>query len=399
MDPCSNLRGSAVYWFFTTIVAPVVTITRSMNASTPSPARASVAAWLSLLFCLVFALNTVGGWVRLSGSGVAIPHWPVIELADGGWTLLPPFSEAGWQDMHEAFRAHQAKLLERVDRGELAPVNLGRQPQDDTDFRYMFLTEWSHRLLAALTGLVAAGVIVSSLRHRELRQTVGVPLAAAGGLIIAQAVLGGALVSQGTNTHWLFLHQGNAGLIMVCILWAILRLLDPATARPAGRSLLNALVTTAACAIWLQLMFGALVAGSRHNATGEVALTLGVLPDLWQGTHGLAWNLLDNGWLHLWLHRWWAWSLTLLLVVTYVVAARTATGPRLRLALQVSATFLALQLVFGLVSAAVGSPPLIVLGHQVLGMCLLLSVVLAVHDARHEAPSRPVDVLPDWVRA
>ncbi len=365
--------------------------------------RAGVAAWLSLLFCLVFALNTVGGWVRLSGSGVAIPHWPVIELANGSWTLLPPFSEAGWQDMHDSFRAHQAHLLERVERGELAPVNLGRQPQNDADFRYMFLTEWSHRLLAALTGLVAAGVIVSTLRQRDLRQRVGVPLTAAGVLIIAQAVLGGALVAQGTNTHWLFLHQGNAGLIMVCILWAILRLLDTSTTRPtalfAGRTTLNVLVTTAACAIWLQLMFGALVAGSRHHAQGEVALGLGALPGLWQGAHGLAWNLLDNGWLHLWLHRWWAWSLTLLLAAVYVVAARTATGPRARLALQVSATFLALQLVFGLVSAAVGSPPLIVLGHQVLGMCLLLSVVLACHDVRHEAAERPQDVLPDWVRA
>ncbi len=368
-----------------------------MNGSAPSPARASIAGWLSLLFCLVFALNTVGGWVRLSGSGVAIPHWPVIELRDG-WTLLPPMTAAGWQDVHTAFSAHQSRLLGRVERGELSAVNLGRQPLDDADFRAMFLTEWSHRLLAAFTGLIAAGVLFTTLRHGELRRLVGVPLVAAGVLIIAQAVLGGALVSQGTNTHWLFLHQGNAGLIMICILCAILRLLDPSTVVQRGRTALTVVVSVAVVACWLQLMIGALLAASRHQVSFEVPLSLFAVPDLWQAQRGVAWNLLDNGGLHLWLHRWWALAITLVLLATYAVAARTPTGPRTRLALQVSATFLALQMVFGLVSAAVGSTPLIALGHQVLGMCLLLSVALARHDVRHEATalvtSSPVPPVP-----
>ena len=384
---------------FATIPTPPGILNQQMTTSPSTPARASVAAWLSVLFCLVFALNTVGGWVRLSGSGVAIPHWPVIELRDGGWTLLPPFSEAGWQDMHDAFRGHQARLMDRVERGELSAANLGRQPQDDGDFRYMFLTEWSHRLLAALTGLIAAGVIVSTLRHVELRRRIGVPLSAAGLLIIAQAVLGGALVSQGTNTHWLFLHQGNAGLIMICILWSILRLLDVSLVKQPGRLALNPLVTVAAISVWMQLMIGALVAGSRHHLQGDVALGLFAIPHLWQSQQGIGWNLLDNAGLHLWLHRWWALSITAVLLATYAVAARTETGPRARLALQVSATFLSLQMVFGLVNAAVGSTPLIALGHQVLGMCLLLSVVLARHDIRHEATVNSAPVLPDWVRA
>lgn len=369
-----------------------------MTPPSPTPARASVAAWLGVLFCLVFALNTAGGWVRLSGSGVAIPHWPVIELRSGGWTLLPPFSAAGWQDMHAAFQSHQAHLLARVQRGELSSANLGRQPHDEGDFRAMFLTEWSHRLLAALTGLIAAGVIVSTLRHAELRRRIGVPLSAMGILIIAQAVLGGALVSQGTNTHWLFVHQGNAGLIMMCILWSILRMLDVSMTKQPGRLALNPLVTVAASAIWLQLMIGALVAGSRHNVQGEVALGLGALPSLWQSQLTLGANLLDNGGLHMWLHRWWALTITALLLATYAVAARTDTGPRARLALQVSATFLALQMVFGLVNAVVGSTPLIALGHQVLGMCLLLSVVMARHDVRHEATLNPDTGLPDLAR-
>lgn len=355
-----------------------------MDTPSATSARAGTAAWLGVLFCLLFTLNTVGGWVRLSGSGVAIPHWPVIDLGTH-WTLLPPFTEDGWRIMHGQFQEHQAKLQARVESGELTAANLGRQPRDAADFRTMFLTEWSHRLLAALTGLVALGVIVTAMRRPELRRTAGPPLVAAGALIVAQAVLGGLLVSQGTNTHWLFLHQGNAGLIMGCVLWAILRLLGPVAngspQRIAGRSTLHGLLFVAVAGIWLQLVFGALVAGSRANAIGE--------PHLWQPARDLAWNLLDNGWLHLSLHRWWAWTLSGILIAAYLVAARSPTGIRQRLALQVSGTFLALQVVFGLASAAVGAVPVLALGHQALGMCLLLAVVLAWHDCRYEPTADP----------
>jgi heme A synthase len=355
---------------------------QTSTAAQPA-ARAGVATWLGVLFCLVFTLNTVGGWVRLSGSGVAIPHWPVIDMGDH-WTLLPPVTDAGWTTMHEAFRGHQERLQARVAIGELSEANLGRQPANQTEFRHMFLTEWSHRLLAALTGLVAAGVIISALRHADLRRIAGRPLVLAGCLIIAQAVLGGMLVNQGTNTHWLFLHQGNAGLIMGSILWAILRLLAPQTALQPGRIWMSRLLSVATFMVWMQLVFGALVAGSRHQVAGEVPLGPLAITSLWSSSQSLAWNLLDNGGLHLWLHRWWACSLSLVLIGIYLMALRTRVGIRQGLALQVSATFLALQVVFGLASAAVGVVPLLALGHQALGMCLLLAVILARHDARYE---------------
>ena len=355
--------------------------------STITSIRAGVAAWLGVLFCLVFTLNTVGGWVRLSGSGVAIPHWPVIERGNT-WTLLPPFSAEGWTEMHTAFELHQARLQARIERGELTAANLGRQPRDADDFRIMFLTEWSHRLLAMLTLLVTIAVIVSTQRQAQLRRIAGTPVLLAGILIVAQGLLGGLLVSQGTSTHWLFLHQGNAGLIMGLITWAILRLLVPEDEKKLAvdpsRRWLHRLTGLVMLGVWIQLLGGALVAGSRHLAQGDVPLGFSMLPELWNPDRSLSWNLLDNAWLHLWLHRWWAWTLCALCVALYVAAYRSPTGLRQRLALQVSGTFLALQIVFGLANAVLGSTPLIALAHQALGMCLLLSLVLAWHDAQYE---------------
>lgn len=363
-----------------------------------SPAQASVASWLAVLFLMLFALNTIGGWVRLSGAGVAIPQWPIIN-----GSLLPPMTDEGWAQVRASYDADQARLASRIAAGGLTHSNLGRQPRDLAEFRSMFLTEWSHRLFAALVGVLAAGCLTVVWRRPDLRRLVGFPMAAMGVLVITQAVLGGVLVSSGTNTHWLFLHQGNAGMIMACVLVAMLRLLAVGRAQPTAptrerRRLLTWVLGVAMVSCWIQLVIGALVAGSRNDGGfNHWSLTAGLV--LWEAPLGVSWNLLDNTELHQWAHGWWAYALTGLLITSYVLGWRLARagqhGPRLRLALQVSATFLAIQLMLGITNALLGITSQLALAHQVMGMCLFLSVVLAWFDARHEpvedapAPAAP----------
>jgi cytochrome c oxidase assembly protein subunit 15 len=347
-----------------------------------------LASWLGVLFVLVFVLNIAGGWVRLSGAGVAIPHWPLIEIG-ASRTLLPPVTTAGWDAVHAAYLDHQARLMERVERGELTRGNLGRVPADRAEFQGMFLTEWTHRLLAALVGVLAAGCLTTVLRRAEVRRLIGLPFSAACALIIFQAVLGGMLVAEGTNTRWLFLHQGNAGLIMACLLWSVLGLLrqtGPIAVVPQ-RTWLTAGLLVALVWTWTQLLSGALVSSSRHLVPSDLSVPL--FAQTWVDEAGLAWNLLENPRLHQWAHRWSAWLLVGFLIVVYVLARRSACGERLRLALQVSATFVGVQIVLGLGSAMVGTHPLLALAHQAMGMALLLSLALALHDARHEEALEP----------
>ena len=188
--------------------------------------RAVLAGWLTVLLAGLFCLNTAGGWVRLSGAGVAIPHWPLIELDQGRKTLLPPMSEPAWLAAHAAWAGHQGSLRAKIDAGEIHGAALGRQPGSLSEFRTMFLTEWLHRLLAAAVGLCALACLGTVLANAQLRRRVGVPVGLAVALITVQAVLGAALIGQGTSTRWLFLHQGNAALILACVLVAVLRLLD-----------------------------------------------------------------------------------------------------------------------------------------------------------------------------
>ncbi|MBN8527003.1 MAG: COX15/CtaA family protein, partial [Planctomycetes bacterium] len=225
--------------------------------------RAGVVLWLTVLLGCLFCLNTAGGWVRLSGAGVAIPHWPVIELDGGRKTLLPPMDEAGWQAAHDAWSSHQDRLRSRIAAGEIHGMAVGRQPGSLGDFRAMFLTEWIHRLIAAGVGVLALACLGTVLADRALRARVGVPVTAAVVLIGAQAILGAALIGQGTSTRWLFLHQGNAALILAAVLVAILRLVDPPDTAPARSGPVARLAAAAAFSTWLMLMLGGLLAASR----------------------------------------------------------------------------------------------------------------------------------------
>ncbi|MBA3937354.1 MAG: COX15/CtaA family protein [Planctomycetes bacterium] len=359
-------------------------------------AALSVAPWLGVLFVMLFALNTIGGWVRLSGAGVAIPQWPIIN-----GSLLPPLTAAGWDAVKAGYDADQERLAQRVRRGELAPGNLGRQAGDLAEFKGMFLTEWSHRLLAALVGVLGAGCVTVALRRADLRRRIGGPMAVAGIFIIAQAALGGLLVQSGTNTHWLFLHQANAGIVLACVLVAILRLLDGERAARPRPTALAVLVHAALALAWLQLVCGALVAGSRANEPTVISQAWKMSPAfLWEGFKPLSWNLLDNAALHQWIHHWMATLLVVTLVALYVVAWRGAEVPeRLRLALRISATFVAVQVVLGIGNVYSGFTPLVSLAHQFMGMCLLMSLVLAAFDVRRGAGARLVIVAPQPVVA
>jgi len=251
-------------------------------------------------------------------------------------------------------------------------------------FKTLFLTEWSHRLLAAITGAVALGVLVTVLRDAALRTAVGLTVATAVGLIIVQAILGGLLVDQGTNTPWLWLHQGNAGAIMACLLWSLLVVVGLRPPVVAGRRGLMLLAIVAVLMSWSQLVTGALVAGSKGVEGGYIARDLLAIGNLWNADQGVGQNLMRNPGVAQWLHRWSAWGLTILLAVEILILWRARLGLRLRLVSQLLATFLGVQMLLGLASAAIGAQPLLILAHQATGMCLLLTSVLILFDVRSE---------------
>ncbi len=368
--------------------------------SAPLAPHASVASWMSVLFVLLLLLATVGGYVRLSGSGLSIPDWPVIKVGDS-WSLLPPMDDAGWASVKVRYDADQAELLLKERRGAIGMGSLGAYPRDMSGFKRMFLIEWTHRFTAALVGLVAAGCLTVALRRGEMRRRIGALFGVACALIIVQAVIGGILVKSGTATHWLFVHLGIAALIVALVVSSILRLVGDPAQRPdvatlAGRRALLRCAHAALALTWMQLVLGALVAGSRGegyegSGAGNFSSTWPLMQGrlvpyhLWEEQRGVAWNLLDNALFLQWLHRWFAWAVVAALVAMWIAAARAPLSPRLRLSLKVSATFLGVQVALGLANVVLAHPILVSLAHLVTAFFLLATLVMVLFDARNEA--------------
>lgn len=358
-----------------------------LPAAAPAP-RAGLASWLGVLLISLCCLNAAGGWVRLSGAGVAIPNWPLIEIDGGRRTLLPPMDDAAWSAAHATWIAHQEILARKVSAGEIHGQAVGRQPADAGEFKAMFLTEWTHRLIAALVGLLALACLGTALIDPGLRRKVGAPVGAAVALIAVQAVLGAALIGQGTSTRWLFLHQGNAALILGLVLVAILRLLSAgeAMAAPAHRSVVR-LAAAAMVLTWIELMVGGLLAASRHHLPPGGLLGVDAGP-LWWPVESVATNILDNAAVHHVAHRIVALAAAATVLAALIAAHRRGAPERARLALGVAASFVALQAVMGMASTLMPRGEVALpLAHLFLGHAMFLVLVLAWRDARHPVQS------------
>ena len=95
----------------------------------------AVATWLLICCGLVFAMVVLGGFTRLTGSGLSMVDWrPLMGV-------LPPMSDAAWQRVFEMYQ--QSPEFQMVNSA------FGLE-----DFKSIFWLEYLHRLLGRTIGLV-----------------------------------------------------------------------------------------------------------------------------------------------------------------------------------------------------------------------------------------------------
>ncbi len=159
--------------------------------------------------------------------------------------------------------------------------------------------------------LLALACLAIVLTRRRMRRRTWISATAMLLLIALEALLGGILVKSGTSTHWLFFHLSMATVILCTMVWSSLQALGVARAGGGEHGPLRRLIALSMGVVLVQIILGALVAGSRHNAPGIVvtwpAMHGKLVPELlWNDGLSLVQNLLDNTMLHQWVHRWFA---------------------------------------------------------------------------------------------
>ncbi|EFP82094.1 Cytochrome c oxidase assembly protein cox15 [Puccinia graminis f. sp. tritici] len=130
---------------------------------------------------LVFTIVVVGGYTRLTESGLSITEW---NLVSG---ILPPLNAEDWEKEFAKYRATpEFKLLNHA---------IGLE-----EFKKIFFWEWAHRIMGRVIGLSFLLPIPIFIRYGLIRtKKTGWSLAGIGGLIGLQGGLGWYMVQSGLD--------------------------------------------------------------------------------------------------------------------------------------------------------------------------------------------------------
>jgi cytochrome c oxidase assembly protein subunit 15 len=213
--------------------------------------RRTVGFWLLCLLGMVFGAVVLGGFTRLTGSGLSMADWRPIT----GW--LPPLNDAEWQRMFDLYR----------ETPQFHHVNFDMTVET---FRSIFWLEYIHRLWGRLMGVVFLlpflWFVFRGYIEKPLIPKIGL-LFVLGGL---QGVIGWFMVASGlvdrpeVSQYRLVAHLGAAILIFVYMLWLALTLIGgEARARPVAEPLrpLACWTVLVACWVVLTMLAGGFVAG------------------------------------------------------------------------------------------------------------------------------------------
>lgn len=251
----------------------------------------TVAAWLFVCCVLLLLMVGVGGYTRLTGSGLSITEWKPVTGA------IPPLSEEAWVAEMEKYRASP----------EFQKINSHFTVEE---FKDIYWVEYLHRLLGRTIGFAFLIPLLWFLWKRRLTLPEGAKLLgifALGGL---QGAVGWYMVKSGLvdNPHVnhlrLTLHLLIALLIYSLLLWAALGFYFRGRERTGNKSLHRLVGGFVALAV-LQLMLGGFVAGLKAGFIYNTFPLMGehlLPPDAW-AMQPLWLNFLENPVMAQFLHR------------------------------------------------------------------------------------------------
>jgi heme a synthase len=336
--------------------ASYMRVMASIALSPPVTAQPrAIANWLFAVAGLVFAMVVVGGITRLTESGLSITEWKPISGA------IPPLTEAAWIDAFEKYK--------RVPQYEAIHASMTL-----AQFKFIFFWEWVHRLLGRVIGLAFAlplawfwvkGAIPQGYKPRL------VALLALGGL---QGAIGWWMVTSGlwqgvaVSHYRLAVHLLLAFFILASLVWTALDL------RRGGRARLTPIAGVVGAVLFVQLLFGAWVAGMR---AGKVSQNWPMMGDGFLPS-GVDWSwaaLTSDPYIVHFIHRWWAWVAVAALIIL-ARAAKRAGDRRAATAIHVA---FGVQIILGIATVMTGVNIALAVAHQAAGALLVASTAWGAH--------------------
>ncbi len=338
-------------------------------------ASKAIRIWLRLLLILLFILIVWGALVRLTGSGLSIPEWPIVN-----GSILPPLSDDDWQAVYRTYYLEVHNISDPYGP-DVIPVG---------KFKTMFAIEYLHRMLAAVAGIIFIVLYIRFMRDSVKRKRVGYLMTLAGALLLLQIVLGAVVVKEELKAELVAGHLAVAYLFYALILWIYLRLnraTDYVDRKSGAEYGLILPVWLMLVSFFFQFISGGLMAGSGAGHILNTYPKMGghwipPLSQLYSSLQGGLWsNLVENRVLIQFIHRWWILAVIAMIVWTRVKARRYALSRRGKTYFRIVDILLVLQIVWGIGNLVMKVPVYMSAGHSGIALLLFTFSLMAAYEA------------------
>ncbi len=344
------------------------------------PSSGPIATWLLIGVFMIIIQIILGGITRLTDSGLSITEWKPILGA------VPPASDSEWNEAFDRYK-------------ELAQYKNLHSYFTLDDFKSIYFWEWLHRLWGRFLGIVfLIPFIIFLLQKRFSRDMVKpmIILFLLGGL---QGLIGWIMVKSGLNDEDLYvshirlaIHFVAALGLLVYTFWFALKLLirkDQAIYHSASKNLLLTIIVL----FTIQLVYGAFMAGLKAATYAPTWPSINgeYLPATMKNYAGESYSffssIVNNPITVHFIHRNLAY-LIFILIVLWSIRMTKQKNALFNSVKWLPLVFATVQIVLG-IAAVLTSPNKIPQRwgvfewnaqlHQVVAICLLLSLIIAFY--------------------
>lgn len=220
-----------------------------MNLQNTLVAPRYVRVWLMIGLIMVFFQIVIGGITRLTGSGLSITKWEVLE------GTLPPMNASQWEESFALYK--ETPQYEKINEG----MSLGQ-------FKFIYFWEYFHRLWARSMGFVFAIPFFIFLARKQISKRLLRQLLLIIVLAAIVASFGWIMVASGLiERPWVSAYKLTVHLSLALVLYGVLLWIIMETWQGFPQVFHNNFVKKLSFALLIvtciQLMLGGLMSGMK----------------------------------------------------------------------------------------------------------------------------------------
>lgn len=329
-----------------------------------------VRIWLILCALLVLAMVVLGGYTRLTESGLSIVEWKPVT------GVIYPLSDESWQQ--------QFNLYQNSPEFRLKNYNI-----DIEAFKEIYFIEWSHRLLGRLLGIIFTIPFCYFYLKRKLTKTLIKPLILIFILGAIQGFIGWCMVKSGLSVrpevsqYRLALHLDMALAIYGLIMWQVFNSICDVSSWSFPKVNFKIIIFSIGVfgVLILQITSGALVAGLDAGLIyNTYPLMDGVLvpADLWD-LNPWYMNLSENITMVQFIHRNLALLTFALIILLVIVVSRKNQSHLLKMSLISLLVIMTVQFCLGILTLINVVPVYLGLLHQFGAIMIFTNLLFVIN--------------------